>query len=474
MSVFRFILLLCVAVISTQSNASHLDKVGWLAFGDMRGYVEPCGCDPNADLGGIQRAAVLLQRERALNPELFLFSLGNNLPIDPKNELHKVPILLSALAALKPTAALFGRLESKGYVLDPEKFHGVNYVASNLTSPSKYKYVKPSVEVKGIFVTGFVEPRDAESEISFRRFSPAILQQWKKSAIPGNEKVLLYDGSEALLEKIFEAGIFDLIVAGNTREFGKAVGPEEKANPRLLNRLNGKVRSVPIGGQGYLRGGILLQQKAESLQKLLGKQICQPGGEGLTGICSGPEGSSRSQIQPTETVTWLDRTYAVPSPLDELYNSYQKAGAEVFAENANRRANDLANSPFAGSFACKSCHPQEYEVWSESRHAHALDTLTNVSKDKDPECVSCHVLGYNAKGGFANKELSPQFAHVNCENCHGPRKEHASQPGKVHSWKGKAAEVCTNCHHGTHTSNFQFNDYWPKIKHGSKSLQRAP
>ncbi|MFN3075726.1 MAG: hypothetical protein ABT940_02370, partial [Alphaproteobacteria bacterium] len=62
-------LLLVVAICqSSMGKAAALDDDGWLAFGDLRGYIEPCGCDPSTDLGGLRRLAVLLRGGAGMPP----------------------------------------------------------------------------------------------------------------------------------------------------------------------------------------------------------------------------------------------------------------------------------------------------------------------------------------------------------------------------------------------------------------------
>jgi hypothetical protein len=89
--------------------------------------------------------------------------------------------------------------------------------------------------------------------------------------------------------------------------------------------------------------------------------------------------------------------------------------------------------------------------------------LVSKKKDKDPECVRCHVLGFDAKGGYVSRKDSPQFASVQCENCHGPSKDHALKGAKAK--KGLAKAVCVSCHLPPHATQFSFEKYWDKIKH---------
>ena len=70
---------------------------------------------------------------------------------------------------------------------------------------------------------------------------------------------------------------------------------------------------------------------------------------------------------------------------------------------------------------------------------------------------------------------------MQCENCHGPGKGHAAnptlKPGPVPAANGAALErpaapPCRTCHMGSHSPNFAFGTYWPKIAHG-KATQAA-
>ena len=78
-------------------------------------------------------------------------------------------------------------------------------------------------------------------------------------------------------------------------------------------------------------------------------------------------------------------------------------------------------------------------------------------------------------GGFLSKDLTPQLAGVQCENCHGPARAHslnpkANRPGTdPRRNAGKTARIaepiCRTCHVGSHSPAFAFDKYWPKIKH---------
>ena len=93
-----------LALLAMTVSAPVLGAPGWLAYGDLRGHVEPCGCDPATDLGGIRRLGAVIARERAMNADLGLFGLGNDVS-PPGQHLVKISFLLRADALLIRPAA---------------------------------------------------------------------------------------------------------------------------------------------------------------------------------------------------------------------------------------------------------------------------------------------------------------------------------------------------------------------------------
>ena len=149
---------------------------------------------------------------------------------------------------------------------------------------------------------------------------------------------------------------------------------------------------------------------------------------------------------------------------------------------------------FAGSAACAECHQSSYDIWIDTPHATALETLEEQSprRDGDPECLSCHVVGWAPQrfepfeGGFASMATTPHLAHQGCENCHGPAAAHtAVERGDVRAstterdrlrkelvlsidtpeGKQKAINNCLECHDLDNSPEFDFDTYWPQVEH---------
>jgi hypothetical protein len=156
-------------------------------------------------------------------------------------------------------------------------------------------------------------------------------------------------------------------------------------------------------------------------------------------------------------------------PVAGLYKKYNDTQGDLFELWMGSRQADSESSSFAGAESCKSCHADAYKVWANSKHAHAFATLEGKSKDQDLECISCHVVGFDSKDGFPatgkGDWKDSQLKNVQCENCHGPRKDHVANP-TIKSAAPDAKAVCVSCHHTPHSTDFNFDERWKKIAHG--------
>ena len=152
---------------------------------------------------------------------------------------------------------------------------------------------------------------------------------------------------------------------------------------------------------------------------------------------------------------------AVNAARDEFTVEQKKSAEKLAAAPVSPQA--LANSRFVGAETCAGCHQEAYDVWKASGHAHAMATLERKSQQFDNECVTCHVVAFE-KGGFQSLATTPQLANVQCEACHGPGKDHITKPAKGFGLMATPA-ACMDCHTQPNSPDFNFDTYWPKIKH---------
>ena len=153
---------------------------------------------------------------------------------------------------------------------------------------------------------------------------------------------------------------------------------------------------------------------------------------------------------------------------------------------------------FVGSERCGTCHTAAMDVWSNSMHAEATEHLVqppaergDVARHFDPECLSCHVTGWNPQescpyaGGYLGLEVSSHLTGNGCENCHGPGAAHSNAEAEGSTVAqttrlalrqqmqlplSKAKAKCMECHDLDNSPDFHEPDafeevYWPEVAH---------
>jgi hypothetical protein len=154
----------------------------------------------------------------------------------------------------------------------------------------------------------------------------------------------------------------------------------------------------------------------------------------------------------------------------------------------SRQAGELGGQ-FVGSAKCKDCHQEAYDVWANSKHAHATETLEHATPPRqfDAECVSCHVVGWSPQDyfpyttGYESLDKTPHLVGNGCENCHGPGGAHvAAEEGEnveveaetlrkqMHlTWDAAKTDMCVKCHDLDNSPEFSKNvdHYWSEIAH---------
>ena len=155
---------------------------------------------------------------------------------------------------------------------------------------------------------------------------------------------------------------------------------------------------------------------------------------------------------------------------------------------------------FVGSAVCADCHDAEFDIWESGidgnggPHEKATRDLTEpgertwVKRNFDPECVSCHAVGWNPQEyfpyqtGFTDIEAHDHLTGNGCENCHGPGSAHveSEESGEESEelrkqmivTKAEAkATLCLSCHDLDNSPDYAladdgFEKFWPAIAHG--------
>ena len=153
---------------------------------------------------------------------------------------------------------------------------------------------------------------------------------------------------------------------------------------------------------------------------------------------------------------------ALVQAFEDKFNEKLRVAEKEQAAKQQATATQDAPDHYVGSEVCGRCHSAELAQWQTTAHAKAWQTLVDKKKDAMPDCVPCHVVGYNKAGGFVNAISTPKMVNVQCEACHGMGTSHeafAMKPMKV------AESTCVTCHTSSNSPTFNFETYEPHILH---------
>lgn len=238
----------------------------------------------------------------------------------------------------------------------------------------------------------------------------------------------------------------------------------------------------------------------------VGAQLVEVGHKGMYAVVIGIYADgSRPRYQKVP----LDHRFEDSEPMQQMMKEYQEELRTLGLDTLGAKPQLHPSTPktggkFVGSAVCNDCHDTAYEKWSKTPHAHATQTLVDLDPPRhfDPECLSCHVTGWNAQkyypytSGYKGLEATPHLTANGCENCHGPGGKHAAaemgdiaateaelaslrdamrleiQPnegnkeGQVLNSSTKAVNICLQCHDLDNSPDFDFQAYWPEVEHG--------
>jgi len=96
---------------------------------------------------------------------------------------------------------------------------------------------------------------------------------------------------------------------------------------------------------------------------------------------------------------------------------------------------------YAWAEACRTCHQEIYDAWAKTKHANALDRLSD--SEQGQPCVGCHVTGPKTRVMDGRKVLN---RGVQCEACHDAAAAHAANTSVLGIVKVPPESRCVECH----------------------------
>lgn len=420
----------------TESGAAEEARLTVLVANQQDGELEPCGC-AEGQYGGLPRRANLVQAWR-MRGRVVVIADNGDLVTD--GGLQSQQKFETTLQVHQLTGTLAINLGERDLLLDPQMVElgalnfGVPIVSANVRPAGRTHVVVP-VETPGgvvrVGLTGFLDPHlveRAQPGWQVQAPAPALRPVLAELAGTADLTVLLAHATAARTSEVLD-GLEppDLVVVAHETE-----------DP--LRPVPTVLRGVPALAPGT-QGKYMARMEVTVDH---GEVRVVPEYEGLD-----------------------ERIPDLPAARAMLDN-YQAILKQLNVADMTPRTVPpyAAGGSYVGPQLCAECHEPETAIWTESAHAHAMDTLLKANHEFDPDCLGCHTTGFAFEGGYLSRAQTPQLAAVSCETCHGPGSNHAEDPGKGYG-KVTTPTFCFSCHDDTTSPHFDYQAYWAKIAHGT-------
>lgn len=471
-------------VVATEEEKHQKIADGWpepwaclFITGRQHGYIEPCGCTGlENQKGGLNRRDTLLTQMKERGWTMVPVDAGDQVRRQGVQQDIKFGSTADAFKLMGYSAVGFGPEELKLATTDLLT-HMTNikgqfesqFVSSNTSivipeAPERYKVIKlPSGRTIGITsVLGDdfaqnVNSGEINIEKAVKGLTPVAKELQKQKC---DYLVLLVNGSLQETERIAQAvPIFNVVVTAGGHG-------EPLYKPEPIPKTNSMMIQVGVKGM-YV---------------------------GLLGLYDDKDTPFRYQR------IALSSQFEDSPRIMELFAKYQETLKKTGFKNLGLTPlTHPSRREFVGTEKCGECHTHAYEVWKNTPHAHATESLVhppgrgNVPRQFDPECVSCHVTGWNPqeyypyRSGFVSLQATAQMAGNGCENCHGPGSEHVAyesgEKGEDKELRAKlieemrlplasAHDKCMECHDLDNSPEFHkdgaFEKYWKEVAHYGK------
>jgi hypothetical protein len=180
-------------------------------------------------------------------------------------------------------------------------------------------------------------------------------------------------------------------------------------------------------------------------------------------------GADKSIQDAVVTVHALDDNAPEIKELREKVDAFKvESGDEVAVVESftHSRGQGSPSEQFLGVHNCARCHTDAARAYSKTKHAQAFNTLQTKGQENNPECVSCHVVGFDWVNGYdqvadPNLPGRESLKNVQCEACHG----YGTQHSRTGDWLAAARESCVVCHDQANSPDFDYESYWARIAH---------
>lgn len=421
---------------------------------DTDGRLEPCGCF-TGQFGGLTRLKTVLDAEAS--DAALRVDVGDAIGGHEDYDLIEYGYILRAFAAMKYDALNIGQHEAQ-FTADQlraiKNSSPVPILSANLLDKTSGRPIFDSYRIvqRGTFriaIIGVLDPRGLEQKLGAGLIAgdmePAIERCLAELRGKADLIVLLAFTDETTLTQLAQQFYECQVILG-----GKVSQPAQeliRTNRSVIYFVTNESRALGILHLRLLQGATT--QVANNEIRLLHDKI--PQDQAVHDMMQ----SYRAEVRRTRL--------AVDDPNN--LSADMVPGVRTVAT-------------YAGTDKCIACHKTAAAVWTMSAHAHAFVTLMDRKADADPKCISCHTVGFGDVSGYQREFAAGKLIDVGCESCHGPGSLHVREKEGDASinftFRPLDAGDCQKCHHGEFSRPFDWDQFWPLIKHGKEPQPASP
>lgn len=451
-------------------NAWPTPQLALVVTGNQYGYIEPCGCTGlENQKGGLARRMTFVEQLRSAGWPVLPIDAGNQVRRFGRQAEIKFQTTASGLQQLGYGAIGFGpndlrlgvgELVAVAAADDPQQglfvSANVTLIDPSLTAQSKLI----SLGGRKVGITSALDPAALETEpggeIEVGDVSPAVREALAElNRADTDFRVLMFFGEEAAaIATVRDVPGFDLLVVAGG--FG-----EPTYRPQVIE--GSETRWIVTGNKGMYAG--------------------------IIGIYA-DEPFRYARVAMTHD-------FEDAPPMRQLMATYQNQLEAIGLPGLGLRPiPHPSGDTFVGSQVCGECHTTAFAIWEGTPHFQATKSLVqpgergDVPRHFDPECLSCHVTGWNPQNyypyesGYLSLAADAHLHGNGCENCHGPGAKHvAAEQANAQVAQDqrdllrmamrlpleKAKDQCLQCHDLDNSPDFHkdgaFEDYWAEVEH---------
>jgi hypothetical protein len=446
------LLVLFIGGCGKQSPPATLDLPVYFTC-DTRGRLEPCGCFAG-QFGGLTRLKTVLDAEAPAGA--LRVDAGDAIGGHEDYDLLEYRYVLRAFAAMNYDALNVGGREaqfSAAQLREIKQTSPVPIVSANLLDKTSRRPIFDGYRIvqRGAFriaILGVLDPHSLDEKtgdgLAVGDMETAIEHSLAELRGKADLIVLLAFTDEATLARLAQQFYECQVILG-----GKVSQPAQelrRENRSLVYFVTNESRALGILRLQLAKDAPL--QVTASEIRLLHDQI--PQNQSFRDLMK----NYREEVRRTRL--------AVDDP------NYLSADTVPGVRTA---------ASYVGSERCLACHTSAAAVWAASAHAHAYETLVRRGADADPKCIGCHTVGFGNPSGYRREFGAAKLVDVGCESCHGPGSLHVREKNGDatinFTYRPLDAGDCRKCHYGEFSRRFDWDQFWPLIRHGKELPSRA-